>query len=187
MFLESVKGSIMGGFHEPNEQERDIALHWLTLENRGSLLFPFVCSIVVIVGAMTFVILAFFDKVMAPIAVLMSVFAILAVFVSIKHVLTEGEKIEKVKRGEVLVADPRIMEVGYKSYGRYVHYNIVKADFRDGEGVKSLTFVISKRIKNQVEKDRKGMILKFPDSRNKRLKKNYVFIPRSKENAIAED
>jgi len=145
-----------------------------------------VFSIVVIVGAMTFVILALFDKVMAPIAALMSVLAIVAVFVSVKNALTEREKIERVKRGEVLVADPRIMEVGYKSYGRYVHHDIVKADFREDNEVKSLTFVVSKRIKKQVEKDRKGMIIKFPDSKNRWLKKRYVFVPRSKGNEIEE-
>ena len=169
----------MGGFHSPDENEREAALYWLNLENRGALLFPLISSILVIAGAMTFVILAFSDKKMAPIAVLMSLFAVLGVSVSIKHVLTEREKIEKVKSGEVMVADPRIMEVGYKSYGRFVHYNIVKADFRDDKVVKSMTFVISKRFKKQVEEERKGMILKFPDSRNRWLNKKYVFVPGS--------
>ncbi len=169
----------MGGFRAPSEAEIEEILYWLRLERRSNVRSIVICVSVVVVAALAVLIVGLFQREMLSLAALLGFLAIPSVLFAIKNTLTENEKVEAVKSGVAMIAEPRIREVGTKYYGPHAHYRVVSADFREGQAVKSLDFVISKRIHKQMKQEQKGFVVKYPDSGNQWLKRQYVFVPSS--------
>ena len=169
----------MGGFRAPSEAEIEEILYWLRLERRSSVRSIVTCVLVVVVAALAVLIVGLFCREMLSLAVLLGCLATLSVFVAVKKILTENEKVEGVQSGKAIIAEPRIREVCSKYFGPHAHYPVVSADFREEQVVKSQDFVISKRIYKQMKREPKGFVVKYPDSGNRWLNRQYVFVPNS--------
>ena len=169
----------MGGFRAPSEAEIEEILYWLRLERRSNVRSIVICVSVVVVAALAVLIVGLFQREMLSLAALLGVLAIPSVLFAIKNTLTENEKVEGVQSGKAMIVEPRIREVCSKYFGPHAHYPVVSADFREEQAVKSQDFVISKRIYKQMKREPKGFVVKYPDSGNRWLKRQYVFVPSS--------
>ncbi|MBR5658698.1 MAG: hypothetical protein IKX10_04820 [Lachnospiraceae bacterium] len=169
----------MGGFRAPSEAEIEEILYWLKRERVSNIRFSLICVSVLVVATLAILICGLFRRPLLLVAALMGTFEIPGIFFVIKNILTENEKIEIVKRGEAMIAEPRIRKVGIKYLGQHVRHRVVSADFREGPMVRSLDFVISGRINKQMKKEPKGFVVKFSNSGNRWLNRQYVFVPNS--------
>lgn len=169
----------MGGFRAPSEAEIEEILYWLKRERVSNIRFSLICVSVLVAATLAVLIAGLFHRQLLPMVALLGFFDIPSVLFVIKNILTENEKIEIVKRGEAMIAEPRIRNVGIKYLGQHVQHRVVSADFREGPMVRSLDFVISGRINKQMKKEPKGFVVKFPNSGNRWLNRQYVFVPNS--------